>query len=91
MKQALAAAAIGCIGAVSARSNIFSKFHALVEDKMPVIRDDAQPLIDEIEQDLHDFHDVIHEKAETYMSLFDDLKNRIKDDVLSDQPSLAGN
>ena len=89
--KAFAAAALGCVSVVSARRTIFDKYHEFIDEKMPEIRDDAQPLIDEIEQDLHDLKDLVHEKADTYMSLFDDLKNRVKDDLVYDQPSLAGN
>ena len=91
MMKKFATVALGCVGTISARHNIRDRVHDFVDEKMPEIREDAQPLIDEIKQDLHDFRDIVHEKAETYLSLFDNLKNRIKEDVLADQPSSVGN
>ena len=55
-------------------------------------KDNKHPILDGIKEITHDIFDVVHDKAEVYKSLFEDLKDRAKEEItMYDQPSLAGN
>ena len=54
-------------------------------------KDNKHPILDGIKEITHDIFDVVHDKAEIYKSLFEDLKDRAKEEItMYDQPSLAG-
>ena len=46
-------------------------------DHAEEVYDKAQPIIEEIHSDIQDFKETVHEKAEAYHSLFDELKGNV--------------
>ena len=92
--KTFATALIACIGAASARKHdhpIIDRINSFL-DKADDFQDNLQPLFDEFKEDFAEAREVVHDKAEVYMGLYDDLKSRIREDeAVADQPSLAGN
>ena len=68
---------------------VFEKLHEVIHSAERII-DEAQPLFNEIEGDLHDIGKVVHKKAETYLSLFEDFKQNILEEDVVDE-LLRGN
>ena len=58
---------------------IFNKLHAYLNHAEEVI-DKAQPIFEEIHADIQDFKETVHEKAEAYHNLFDELKHQVKEE-----------
>ena len=58
---------------------IFNKLHAYLNHAEEVI-DKAQPIFEEIHADIQDFKETVHEKAEAYHNMFDELKHQVKEE-----------
>ena len=63
------------VGSATA-GNIFETLHSIVDDTEHLL-EEAQPLLDELQGDISDFSGTVHNKANRYMSLFDELKTSI--------------
>ena len=89
--RAFATAAIALIGFADAKRKWADKIHHFI-DEAHEIAQEAKPIFHELHEDLHDLSEVVHKKAKNYKSLFNELKEKVKEDeAVYDQPSLAGN
>ena len=87
MKTFASAALVG----FAAASGLFDTLHSLVDETEQLV-DEAQPLLDEIVSDYQELSDVVQQKANVYMSLFEELRaNEKEEEVVVDEPSLRGN
>ena len=67
------------LGAASAGA-VFDKLHHAIHSAERIV-DAAEPLFAEVREDLHELGDVVHAKAATYASLFEEVRHTIKEPV----------
>ena len=84
--RTLAAIIANQILVASGSGAVFERLHNTL-DNIERIVDDAEPILTEIKEDLHDFSQTIHDKAHAYSSLIDDLWDNIKEE---DEAPLRG-
>ena len=69
-------------------SAVFERLHETL-DKIDHFLDEAEPIVTDIKDDLHEFSHTLHDKAHAYHSLVEDLWDDIKADKVEDEPQFG--